>query len=597
MAVGDKIQLAMKSEVTAVNSSVTTLNTTVNDPATGLVLRVTNLEAGGGPGMTPQQVADLAACVADKHTHTNKAVLDLVQEAYTTAEKTKLGNLTDNFKGLFADAAARNAAVATPLTGNYVLQEDTNTVWYYNGSSWLNTGVTSAGDMLKAVYDPTSKNADAFNMASMVETATKKVMTEVERDKLKFYRGHATDATTMNALADLAEGHYCTRQDTKTVWLYDGTAWGNTSSATGSSEQLVVGTYKQTAKQSIPNNVATKVTGFTAVNASATWDSANSRFAITKAGIYRVRGRVSYDGNATGIRQAFIQRNGVTVTTAASAPVDVNTITIHVEETMGLAVGDLIDLHTFQTSGGSLQTSVTVSGHFSEIEIIQLPTATTVPAASSASVGDTKFSYRTADHDGWYILDGRSVTTLSGSAQAAAATLGWNSIIPNTRGMFALAASPTALSGSIGGSNTIARSALPNFTLTGNTGNESTSHVHVVNAFNASGTTSNTPATNSTETNVIAFSPARTVISDNGAALGGTTDNSYMALAGADRAIVSSDTSHTHSITMTIPTHTSQANSPGHTHSYTTPSINGGVTQTAHLPAYSAKTEFVYLGL
>lgn len=27
------------------------------------------------------------------------------------------------------------------------------------------------------------------------------------------------------------------------------------------------------------------------------------------------------------------------------------------------------------------------------------------------------------------------------------------------------------------------------------------------------------------------------------------------------------------------------------------PSINGGVTQTAHLPTYSAKTEFVYLGL
>jgi hypothetical protein len=450
MAIGDKIQLAMKSEVTAVNSSVTTLNTTVNDPTTGLVFRVTNLEAGGGAGMTPQQVADLTACVTDKHTHTNKAVLDLVQEAYTTAEKTKLGNLTDNFKGLFADAAARNAAVTVPLTGNYVLQEDTNTVWYYNGTSWLNTGVTSAGDMLKAVYDPTNKIADAFSMASMVETATKKVMTEVERDKLKFYRGHITDATTMNALADLAEGHYCTRQDTKTVWLYDGTVWANTVAAT----------------------------------------------------------------------------------------------------------------------------------------------------TSSASIGDTKFSYRTADHDGWYILDGRSVATLSGPAQAAAATLGWNTIIPNTKGMFPLAASPTALSGTIGGSNTIARSALPNFTLTGSTGNESTPHSHVVNAFNATGTTTSVAATNSTETNVIAFSPARTVVSDNGAALGGTTDNSYMALAGADRAIVSSDTSHSHSITLTIPSHSTQNSPPsGHTHSYTTASINGGVTQTQHMPTYSAKTEFVYLGL
>jgi hypothetical protein len=439
----------MKSEVTAVNSSVTTLNTTVNDPTTGLVLRVTNLEAGGGAGMTPQQVADLIACVADKHTHTNKAVLDLVQEAYTTAEKTKLGNLTDNFKGLFADSAARNAAVTTPLTGNYVLQEDTNTVWYYNGSSWLNTGVTSAGDMLKAVYDPTNKIADAFSMGNMVETATKKVMTEVERDKLKFYRGHVTDAATMNALADLAEGHYCTRQDTKTVWLYDGAAWANTVAA----------------------------------------------------------------------------------------------------------------------------------------------------AASSASIGDTKFSYRTVDHDGWYILDGRSVSTLSSSAQAAAATLGWNTIIPNTKGMFALAASPTALSGSIGGSNTIARSALPNFTLTGNTGNESTPHSHVVNAFNASGTTGTTPATNTTNTNVIAFSPSRTIISDNGAGLTGS-DNSYMCLSGADRAMSNSDTNHSHSISLTIPTHSTQNSPPsGHTHGYITTSINGGVAQTQHMPTYSAKTEFVYLGL
>jgi hypothetical protein len=449
MAIGDKIQLAMKSEVTAVNSSVTTLNTTVNDPTTGLVFRVTNLEAGGGAGMTPQQVADLTACVADKHTHTNKAVLDLVQEAYTTAEKTKLGNLTDNFKGLFADAAARDAVVTTPLTGNYVLQEDTNTVWYYNGSSWLNTGVTSAGDMLKAVYDPTNKIADAFSMASMVETATKKVMTEVERDKLKFYRGHVTDATTMNALADLAEGHYCTRQDTKTVWIYDGATWVNTVAAA---------------------------------------------------------------------------------------------------------------------------------------------------AASSASIGDTKFSYLTVDHDGWYILDGRSVSTLSGSAQAAAATLGWNTIIPNTRGMFALAASPTAVSGSIGGSNTIARSALPNFTLTGTTGNESTPHSHVVNAFNASGTTNTTAATSTTNPWSFAF-PSGSVFSDNGDSQAGSA-NTYACLTGADKTIVASDTNHSHSVTLTIPSHSTQNSPPsGHTHSYTTASINGGVAQTAHLPTYSAKTEFVYLGL
>lgn len=223
--------------------------------------------------------------------------------------------------------------------------------------------------------------------------------------------------------------------------------------------------------------------------------------------------------------------------------------------------------------------------------------ATPAASASGAEFGDTKFGYQTADHAGWIILDGRAASTLTAEQQAVATSLGFGANIPDTRGKFPLAASATAISGTSGGSNTIARSGLPNFTLTGATGNESTSHVHVVNAFNATGTTTSVAATNPTETNVIAFSPARTPISDNGAALGGTTDNSYMALAGADRAIVSSDTSHSHSITLTIPTHTSQANSPGHTHSYTTSSINGGVIQTAHLPAYSSKTEFVYLGL
>ncbi len=179
-----------------------------------------------------------------------------------------------------------------------------------------------------------------------------------------------TDNLVYMANADIAANTAWTTGTSGATWRQVGSTLSGTA--------LDLGTYKQAAKQSIPHNVATKVTGFTAVNASAAWDSANNRFAITQTGLYRVRGRVSYDGNSNGIRQAFIQKNGVTVTTAASAPVDVNTVTIHVEETMGLAVGDLIDLHTFQTSGGSLQTSVTATGHFSELEIVQLPTQTAV---------------------------------------------------------------------------------------------------------------------------------------------------------------------------------------------------------------------------
>lgn len=444
MAVGDKIQLAFKSEVTAVNANVTTLDSIVNAASTGLVARVTNLEAGGGAGMTPQQVTDLAACVTDKHTHANKTILDLITAEFTTAEKTKLGNLTDNFKGLYADATARNLGVASPASGNYVLQEDTNTVWYYNGASWLNTGVTSAGDMLKATYDPTNKQLDAFSMDSMVETSTKKIMSDTERDKIKFYRGHAADATEMAAFGGMVEGHYCTRGDTRSVWVYVSGSWVNSS------------------------------------------------------------------------------------------------------------------------TGGP-------------------------------SIGDTKFSYKTVDHDGWYILNGRAIGTLSPTAQAAAGTLGWVTVVPNTQGKFSLAASPTFTSGTTGGNSTILQSNLPNVTLTGTTASAG-AHTHTTNAYTISETTSNAYATNSsTYPNVVSFADTKLVRSEAGAFLAGT-DLSYMTLTGSADAMNNASTLHDHAITINVPLTTS--NSGGaHTHTFTTSSLNGNVAQVVYMPPYSAKTEFVFLGL
>jgi hypothetical protein len=38
--------------------------------------------------------------------------------------------------------------------------------------------------MNTSIYDPTNKNADAFSMDNMVETATKKILTDTERTNL-----------------------------------------------------------------------------------------------------------------------------------------------------------------------------------------------------------------------------------------------------------------------------------------------------------------------------------------------------------------------------------------------------------------------------
>ena len=108
----------------------------------------------------------------------------LSTEDYTTAEKNKLANLTDNFKGGYVDSTDRDGSLANPKDNWYILQHDTDTIWYYKNSAWVDTGNKSTGDMLKAIYDPTGKNADSFLMSNMVETLDAKIMTSAERTKL-----------------------------------------------------------------------------------------------------------------------------------------------------------------------------------------------------------------------------------------------------------------------------------------------------------------------------------------------------------------------------------------------------------------------------
>ena len=108
----------------------------------------------------------------------------LSEENYTTAEKNKLANLTDNFKGGYSDSIDRDASLVSPEDNWYILQHDTDTIWYYKNGVWVNTGNKSTGDMLKAIYDPTGKNANSFLMSNMVETLDAKIMTSAERTKL-----------------------------------------------------------------------------------------------------------------------------------------------------------------------------------------------------------------------------------------------------------------------------------------------------------------------------------------------------------------------------------------------------------------------------
>jgi hypothetical protein len=86
-------------------------------------------------------------------------------------------------------------------------------------------------------------------------------------------------------------------------------------------------------------------------------------------------------------------------------------------------------------------------------------------------IGDIKPSYNTADHDGWYLLNGRAITSLPQTAQNNAANiLGITTSLPDASGRYSIGT--TATPGGITGNNTITltRSNLPafNFTYTTN---------------------------------------------------------------------------------------------------------------------------------
>jgi hypothetical protein len=56
----------------------------------------------------------------------------------------------------------------TASAGNYAIVGSTDTVWIWDTdtSDWVNSGVSSMGDMTKSVYDPNTVEDDAFDSAN-----------------------------------------------------------------------------------------------------------------------------------------------------------------------------------------------------------------------------------------------------------------------------------------------------------------------------------------------------------------------------------------------------------------------------------------------
>lgn len=93
-------------------------------------------------------------------------------------------------------------------------------------------------------------------------------------------------------------------------------------------------------------------------------------------------------------------------------------------------------------------------------------------------IGDIKYSYAISDHSGWYLLNGRTITSLPANAQNVANGLGMSIHIPDATNRMLKAKGAEALY-STGGSNTtsLTQSQLPNVNFTGTTSSDG-AHAH-----------------------------------------------------------------------------------------------------------------------
>lgn len=89
--------------------------------------------------------------------------------------------------------------------------DDTNGQYYTkSGGTWTLQGPTvGSGDMLKATYDPTNKNGDAFDVDNHVDGTTNKVFTAAEKTNLGNQSGtntgdEASASTTVEGIVERA---------------------------------------------------------------------------------------------------------------------------------------------------------------------------------------------------------------------------------------------------------------------------------------------------------------------------------------------------------------------------------------------------------
>ncbi|MCG2611193.1 hypothetical protein LZZ90_06710 [Flavobacterium sp. SM15] len=103
---------------------------------------------------------------------------------------------------------------------------------------------------------------------------------------------------------------------------------------------------------------------------------------------------------------------------------------------------------------------------------------------NTVKIGELKNSFAIADHNGWYLLNGRTISSLPATVQPRASALGFASNLPDGSNLFLRGKSASETLGLQGGNNsiTLSQANLPNINFTGTT-NTSGIHNHNMDSF------------------------------------------------------------------------------------------------------------------
>lgn len=238
---------------------------------------------------------------------------------------------------------------------------------------------------------------------------------------------------------------------------------------------------------------------------------------------------------------------------------------------------------TLSNGGGSYTDSVNVYTAGTGINITG-----NVISSTTNNIGDVKYGFQSGDHNGWYLLDGRALSTLPVVAQSNASLLGITVNLPNGTNRFLANIGATGTTGGAA-SFTIAQANLPNVTLTG-TAASSGNHNHTVDP--ASTATSSSGAHNHT------FHTADNDMS-NSSSQGYPNADNHVAFRTTDRnqrtednGTIVSGGAHTHTVDIAS---TTSSTDGAHTHTVSV-GTGGSGTAITFTPSYLSAKTFIYLG-